>query len=204
MTHLRGDGDGEGRAKGRQFMTEANRADKADAQNAMPNSVETLRRAAITFDWDGDNLDHLRRMMSRTSIDLETALQVFFNGAPGQYNMIAKSDLLPKVHSRCNLLDSIHSRIVCGFYLPDPDRGLGQAYDLMQDWIGMQDHDGQQGRAGRWVFDHALLDLRLVPPAPHIPLPPLLHETMLSNLKNRVIRLIRRDRQVKPVCELDG
>lgn len=185
-------------------MTEANGADIADTYHGMPMSVETLRQAAIAFDWEGDNPDHLRRLISRTSIDLETALQVFFNGAPGQYNMIAKSDLLPKVHARCNLLDSIHSRIVCGFYLPDPERGLGRAYDLMLGWIEAQDRDGQKGRAGRWVFDPALLDLRLTTAAPHIPAQPPLHETMLSSLKNRVSRMIRRDRQVKPVCELDS
>lgn len=159
---------------------------------------------ALLFDWDGDDPDRLRRMMSRKGVDLETAAQVFFNGAPERYNMIAKTDLLPQAQMRCNLLDSIHRRIVCGFYLPNPERGLGRARAQMQDWINRQVSEGTAGRSGRWVFDAALLDLQLTGPARPIIVQRPVEPAPLESLWKRLSRMIRRDRQVKPACELEN
>lgn len=160
---------------------------------------------ALMFDWDGDDPDHLRLMMTRKGVDLETAVQVFFNGAPERYNMIAKADLLPAAQARCNLLDSIHRRIACGFYLPDPDRGLGRARVLMQDWINRQDSDGAEGRSGRWVFDRDLLDLQLTGAGRAIIRPrDLAPEPASAGLLSRLSRLLGRDRRDAPACEPEG
>ena len=158
----------------------------------------------LLFDWDGDDLDRLRRMMSRKGVDLETAAQVFFNGAPDRYNMIAKTDLLPQAQARCNLLDSIHRRIVCGFYLPDPERGLGRAHGQMQTWIDRQVSEGAAGRAGRWVFDSELLELQLTGPARPVVVQRPVEPAALDSLWKRLSRMIRRDRQAKPTCELEN
>ena len=177
--------------------------DQAAAGATSPVAAAHLHEALL-FDWDGDDPDRLRRMMSRKGVDLETAAQVFFNGAPERYNMIAKADLLPQAQMRCNLLDSIHRRIVCGFYLPNPERGLGRARAQMQDWINRQDTEGAAGRSGRWVFDGALLDLQLTGPARPIIVQRPVEPAVLESLWKRLLRMVRRERQVKPVCELDG
>ncbi|MDX5401899.1 MAG: hypothetical protein LPK02_05955 [Rhodobacterales bacterium] len=174
-----------------------------DAASVNPGEPPAMH-AALLFDWDGDDLDRLRRMMSRKGVDLETAAQVFFNGAPERYNMIAKTDLLPQVQARCNLLDSIHRRIACGFYLPDPERGLGRARRQMQDWINRQRSEGAAGRSGRWVFDGALLELQLTGPARPVIVQRPVEPAPLDSLWTRLMRLIRRDRQVKPTCELEN
>ncbi len=156
--------------------------------------------ADAAVDWDAEDLDPLRHRMSRIGVELETAVAVFFAAAPEQYNMVAKSDLLQEEQARCNLLDSIHRRIACGFYLPDPVRGLGQTHAQMQDWILAQESAAQMGRVGRWVFDRALLELKLTQPkaavvtaADH----PADHaaDRPVMTLKERLMRLVRRDRQ---------
>jgi hypothetical protein len=184
-------------------MTKA--VDRTRQDRAEPAAVDAPPplHEALLFDWDGDDPDRLRRMMSRKGVDLETAAQVFFNGAPARYNMLAKIDLLPQVQARCNLLDSIHRRITCGFYLPDPERGLGLARGQMQDWIARQHSDAASGRSGRWVFDSTLLDIQVTGPARPViqrrPVP----AAALDSLWRRVARMIWRDRQVKPPCELE-
>lgn len=177
-------------------------------QEEITEPVETVAppqlHDALLFDWDGDDLDRLRRMMSRKNVDLETAAQVFFNGAPDRYNMIAKTDLLPQAQARCNLLDSIHRRIACGFYLPDPERGLGRARVRMQEWIVRQQNDGMAGKSGRWVFDSGLLDIQVTGPARPVIVQRPVEPAALDSLWKRVARMIRRDRQVKPRCELEN
>ncbi|MDF1709838.1 MAG: hypothetical protein V7698_10275 [Paracoccaceae bacterium] len=163
-----------------------------------------LRHEALSFDWDGDDLDPLRRMMSRKGVDLETAAQVFFKGLPERYNMIAKTDLLPQAQARCNLLDSIHRRIACGFYLPDPERGLGHARGQMQLWIERQRVDGTAGRSGRWVFDNSLLDIQVTGPARPIIVQRPVEPAALDSLWKRLARMLRRERQIKPPCELEN
>ena len=176
--------------------------DKAGAALSTP----PLREVALASDWDStdEGLDRLRRMMSRKGVDLETAVLVFFQGAPERYNMIAKADLLPQAQARCNLLDSIHRRIACGFYLPDPERGLGQARGQMQSWIERQRLEGTAGRSGRWVFDTCLLDIQVTGPARPIIVQRPMEPAALESLWKRLTRMVRRDRQVKPACELES
>lgn len=188
-------------------MTMVSKADASDPQLIEETPSEESRQAVIGFDWDGDDLNQLRGMISRTGVELETALQVFFNGAPGRYNMIAQSDLQPQLRARCNLLDSIHRRITCGFYLPDTEAGLGRARGMLEAWILDQESDRLNGRVGRWVFDREMLDLptsATVPLAPPMAMPSPLLETLTHGWRQRFARMIRRDRQIKPACELDN
>ena len=173
---------------------------KTQAQ-ALPDtgavSGATAIHAALLFDWDGDDPEHLRLMVTRKGVDLETAVQVFFNGAPERYNMIAKADLPAAAQARCGLLDSIHRRIVCGFYLPDPERGLGLAHMAMQDWINRQDIDGAAGKSGRWVFDREMLDLQMTGPGRTIVKPrPVVHAGGPA-LWERLARMVMREKPVQ-------
>ncbi|MFU8862787.1 MAG: hypothetical protein ACNA7O_02655 [Rhodobacterales bacterium] len=169
----------------------------------IPETPEASRQGLTGFDWDGNDLNILRRMISRKDVDLETALQVFFNGAPGRFNLIAQTDLKPQLRARCNLLDSIHRRIVCGFYLPDTETGLGRARIMLEAWILDQESDRLKGRSGRWLFDREMLDLPSAITPPMVPEPNPLHETLIVGFRQRFGRMIRRDRQIKPVYELD-
>jgi hypothetical protein len=185
-------------------MTKAMDCTQRDVATRTTVALPLRQNAAVSLDWDRGDLDDLRRMMSRMDVDLETAVQVFFNGRPARYNMIAKSDLPPQAQARCNLLDSIHRRIACGFYLPDPARGLGQARGRMQDWITRQRSDAAAGRSGRWVFDSGLLDMQLTAPARPVIAPQTLPPVALDSLWQRLARMIWRGRQVKPPCELES
>jgi hypothetical protein len=156
-----------------------------------------LLLGALLFVWDGDDPELLRLMMTRKGVDLETAVQVFFNGAPERYNMIAKADLPAAAQARCGLLDSIHRRIVCGFYLPDPERGLGLAHSAMQDWINRQDIDGAAGRSGRWVFDREMLDLQMTGPGRAIVRPRTATPASGPALWERLARMVMRDRPAR-------
>lgn len=165
-----------------------------------PEDLPAAPHPALLFDWDRDDPDMLRRMMARATVDLETAVQMFFNGMPERYNMIAKADLLPQAQARCNLLDSIHRRIACGFYLPDPERGLGLGRRAMQDWIARQEQDWQEGRSGRWTFAPDLLDLSVIGPArpvvpPQRPAPDMAPAGLWCGLWQRLRRVLRRDRR---------
>jgi hypothetical protein len=184
-------------------MTKAVDSMHRDVATRAAVALPPRQAAALSLDWDRGDLDDLRRMMSRMDVDLETAVQVFFNGAPARYNLIAKSDLLPQAQARCNLLDSIHRRIACGFYLPDPARGLGGARARMQDWIAGQRRDAAAGRSGRWVFDSALLDMPLPDAARAVIATPKAPPVALDSLWQRLARMIWRHRQVKPPCELE-
>lgn len=183
-------------------MTKASVA-AAPEPETVDRASEASRLAMTGFDWDGNDLDLLRRMISRKDVDLETALLVFFNGAPGRFNLIAQSDLKPHLRARCNLLDSIHRRIVCGFYLPDTETGLGRARTMLEAWILDQESDRLKGRGGRWIFDREMLDVPTITAAPVVPEPSPLHETLIVGFRQRFGRMIRRDRQIKPACELD-
>lgn len=185
-------------------MTKVSRVPAPEPQSNEEASSELLRQAMTGFDWDGDDLTRLRRMISRSGVDLETALLVFFNGAPGRFNLLAQSDLKPQSRARCNLLDSIHRRIVCGFYLPDTETGLGRARTMLEAWILDQESDRLKGRSGRWVFDREMLDLPSATTPSVVPAPSPLHETLIVGFRQRFGRMIRRDRQIKPACELDS
>ncbi len=115
------------------------------------------RRAALrAFDWNKGDLRKLGWSMSQKGLDLGTAMIVFFNGDPGRYNYMRKDSVPPEARERCQVLDAIHRRVVSGFYLPDPDKGLGDVFARILDWVEQQEDDREKGRRGRWVFDPTL------------------------------------------------
>lgn len=158
----------------------------------------------MAFNWDREDPAVLRQMMTRAGIDLETAAQVFFNGTPERFNRIAKTDLLPEAKARCNLLDSIHRRIVCGFYLPDAEVGLGRTRAQMREWINRQIQDGAEGRAGRWMFDLDMLEQNTGIGYRPLLTAPIFGKPASRGLGLRLKRLFSFGRKMKPVCELDS
>lgn len=130
--------------------------DWEDAQSvAQAHGVCAVAKAAIAFDWDSGDMRVLGRLMSKLGLDLATAVQAFLNGRPHDYNHIAKDDVPLKDSARCNMLDCLHSKISCGFYLPDPNVGLGPVRAEAEAWIAAQSRDRAKGHIGRWVFDEA-------------------------------------------------
>ena len=111
--------------------------------------------AAIAFDWDTGDMRVLGRLMSKVGLDLATAVQVFLNGRPQDFNHMAKDDVPLQDSARCAMLDCLHRKIQCGFYLPDHEVGLTPVRAQAEDWIARQRQDRTQGRMGRWVFDEA-------------------------------------------------
>jgi hypothetical protein len=182
-------------------MTTNPKATVTHADHAAQQNIPALIRDVLSVNWDHDDLERLRQLMTRAGIDLETAVQVFFNGAPQRFNMIAKPDLLPEAKARCNLLDSIHRRIVCGFYLPDPEIGLGQSRTMMQEWINRQAADGGEGRAGRWIFAPDILehttDIGFRPVVASVPV----SAPTGRGFGMRLIQLIGRLRRIRPTIQ---
>lgn len=121
-------------------------------------SLDDRRSAARGFDWAAGDLNRLGWMMSQKDIDLGTAARVFLNGDPIRFQHMHKRDISDADRKRCNLLDAIHKRLVAGFYLPDPESGLGDERAAMMRWIADQDTDRANGRRGRWNFTPALFE----------------------------------------------
>lgn len=115
------------------------------------------RRSALrAFDWKSGDLRQLGWSMSQKGLDLGTAMIVFFNANPERYNYLRKDKVPLDARERCMVLDAIHRRAISGFYLPDPDRGLGDVFARILSWVERQEDDRANGRQGRWVFDPAL------------------------------------------------
>ncbi len=136
-------------------------------------SLVERRRSACAFDWERGDLSRLGWTMSQKDIDLGTAARVFLNGGPEPFQHVLKRDIPENDRRRCNLLDAVHKRLVAGFYLPDPEGGLGSERDEMMAWITKQEEDREQGRVGRWNFTRELfepLTLDSVKPAEADPL----------------------------------
>lgn len=122
---------------------------------AKPREIDAIAEAAIAFDWDSGDMRLLGRMMSKVGLDLATAVQVFLNGRPHDFNYLDPEDVPLKDSVRVSMLDALHGRISCGFYLPDPQVGLAPVRHEAQTWINAQIRDRAEGRKGRWVFDEA-------------------------------------------------
>lgn len=105
------------------------------------------------FDWTKGDLRQLGWMMAQKGLDLGTAMTVFLNGNPERYNYLRKDKVPLDARVRCQVLDSIHRRVISGFYLPDPDRGISDVLVRILEWVERQEDDQTLGRQGRWVFD---------------------------------------------------
>ena len=116
------------------------------------------RQDVLRFDWADGDLSHLGWMMAQKGVDLGTALRVFLNGMPERWNYVPPRQLTESARARCRVLDAIHRRIVAGFYLPDPEQGVGPVRAEMMDWIARQEGDRARGRVGRWLFKAELLE----------------------------------------------
>lgn len=114
-----------------------------------------VAQAAVEFDWDSGDLRVLGRLMSKIGLDLATAVQVFLNGRPHEFNHMHKDDVPLEDSARCSMLDCLHRKISCGFYLPDPEIGLAPVRSEAEAWFARQRQDAAQGTQGRWVFDEA-------------------------------------------------
>ena len=55
-------------------------------------------------------------------------------------------------------MDAIHKRIISGFYLPDPEAGVGAVRDEMLEWTNKQAEDKKIGKSGRWQFSAAMFE----------------------------------------------
>ena len=116
-----------------------------------------IRALARVYDWGRHPVAVLGWVMAQKGIDLGTALSVFQNASPLQYNYIGKRDV-PAVHrGMCRLLDNICQRINCGFYLPERGSSIMRE-DKMHAWIKYQQDDDAEGRVGRWVLDEGIVD----------------------------------------------
>lgn len=134
-----------------------NRMISNSRQRAIPaqnmQGLEEIAAAAVAFDWETGDLKHLGRMMSKLGLDLATAMRVFLNGRPHDLNYMDPEDVPLEQRARFSMLDSLHGRINCGFYLPDPQRGLGAVRAEAEAWFDAQHRDHARGKSGRWVFD---------------------------------------------------
>ncbi len=121
-------------------------------------STGDRRQDVLRFDWATGDLGHLGWMMAQKGVDLGAALRVFLNGAPERWNYTPPRQVPPEARDACRMLDTIHRRIAAGFYLPDPEAGVGPVRAEMMDWIARQEGDRARGRIGRWQFRPELLE----------------------------------------------
>jgi len=118
------------------------------------------RALARTYDWGQHPVAVLGWIMAQKEIDLGTAVSVFLNAKPLDYNYISKDEVPFEQRGICRLLDIICLRINCGFYLPLQGSGVNMA-EKARVWIQYQQDDNAEGRAGRWVLDSCFVDLAL-------------------------------------------
>lgn len=124
-----------------------------------------IRELAQTYDWGQHPVSVLGWVMAQKGIDLGTALNVFQNAKPLQYNYIGKRDVPAAHRGMCRLLDNICQRINCGFYLPEQGSGILRE-DKMHAWVRYQQDDAAEGRVGRWVLDAEMVNTAFALTAP--------------------------------------
>jgi hypothetical protein len=118
---------------------------------------EELRRLARCYDWSTHPEPVLSWIMAHKSVDLATALTVFFNGGPERFNYLSKRDV-PQAHRpAARVLDNICLRVNCGFYLVRPGQKVAQRARI-EKWLSYQQADRAEGRRGRWILDDGIID----------------------------------------------
>lgn len=128
-------------------------------------SRDDLRLMARAYEWSDDPEVVLGWIMANRSIDLATALTVFFNGDPARFNYLSKRDVPEELQGAAKLLDNICLRLNSGFYRVSPGMKLERSYRLDR-WLKFQQADRGEGRRGRWILDEAIVLTAVIPPKP--------------------------------------
>ncbi|MEL7013833.1 MAG: hypothetical protein AAFO72_11195 [Pseudomonadota bacterium] len=135
-------------------------------QMAYSASRDDLRMMARAFDWSTDHEAVISWIMANKSIDLASALTVFFNGDPARFNYMPKRHISQEFLAETSLLDNICLRINSGFYrtskvvrIEDPNR--------LEKWLFFQSADRKEGRRGRWLLDETIVQ-NAIAPSPQI------------------------------------
>lgn len=135
-----------------------------DAQIAIAQiaSPRQLRALSCRYDWSHHPEAVLGWVMAQKSIDLATALTVFFNGGPERFNYLSKRDVPEQYRCVTRVLDNICLRVNSGYYLVERRRTL-RCQDRLDRWLDYQAADRVDARRGRWILDEqivgALFDL---------------------------------------------
>lgn len=129
-----------------------------EAQLKMARSADRneLRRLARRYDWSGHPEAVLGWIMAQKSIDLGTALVVFFNGDPERFNYLSKREV-PQAHRGAAwLLDNICMRVNSGFYRVRVSHKL-PCRARLKTWLEFQQADREERRRGRWILDETIV-----------------------------------------------
>ena len=119
-------------------------------------SQDDMRVLARHYDWSSHPEAVLGWMMAQKSMDLSSALVVFFNGDPERFNYLAKRDVPQDYRGAARVLDNICLRVNSGFYRVRPGQKLpGRA--RLEKWLEYQQADRVEGRRGRWILDEAII-----------------------------------------------
>lgn len=121
---------------------------------------EELRRMARNYDWNTHPEAVLGWVMSQRSIDLSSALEVFFNGDPERFNYLAKRDVPQQHRGATRVLDNICLRVNSGFYRLRPAQNL-ESRSRLEKWLEFQHADRVDGRRGRWIFEEGIAETAL-------------------------------------------
>lgn len=148
-----------------------------DAQIAIAKvaSPKQLRALSCQYDWSHHPEAVLGWVMAQKTIDLGTALIVFFNGEPERFNYMPKRDVPEDYHCAARVLDNICLRVNSGYYLVENKRNLSCLVEKkrnlscqrrLEKWLEYQQADRKDARRGRWILDEQIVDSLLKPDAP--------------------------------------
>jgi hypothetical protein len=133
-------------------------------------SREDLRLMARAYDWSHSPETVLGWIMSNKSIDLASALTVFFNGDPARFNYLSKREVPKDYRPVAKLLDNICLRVNSGFYRTAPGMKVDNR-KRMDRWLTFQDADRREGRRGRWILDETIVLHAVIPSRSHQDMP---------------------------------
>lgn len=132
-------------------------AQVAIAQMASPHQLRTM---LCRYDWSHHPEAVLGWVMAQKSIDLDTALTVFFNGEPERFNYMPKRDVADEFRCVARVLDNICLRVNSGYYLVQKSRRFRHR-DRLVKWLDYQKADRNEARRGRWILDEEIVSVLL-------------------------------------------
>ncbi|MEQ9258590.1 MAG: hypothetical protein RIG84_05790 [Roseovarius sp.] len=128
-------------------------------------SRDELRRLARDYDWRSYPEPVLTWIMAQKTVDLGTALTVFFNGEPERFNYLSKREVPEAYIGAARALDNICLRVNSGFYLVAAGQKVANRVRL-EKWLDYQQADRAEGRQGRWILDERIVEGALKPLRP--------------------------------------